>query len=130
MTIANWCILVACLLPTASIGLAKIASIRLPRGEGQYNNRHPREWTASLGGWQQRAGYAQSNGFEALPLFIAGVILAQMGHADQDMVNHLALAFIALRIAYVGAYLANLASLRTLLWTAAMAASIWLLLLS
>lgn len=130
MTIANWCILIGCLLPTATIGLAKVASARLPRGAGQYNNKRPREWAAGLAGWQQRAGHAQSNGFEALPLFIAGVILAQMAHADQDTVNRLALAFIGLRVVYIGAYLANLASFRTLVWIGGVAVSIRLLLLS
>jgi uncharacterized MAPEG superfamily protein len=130
MTIANWCILIACILPTATIGLAKLASARLPRGAGQYNNKRPREWAESLDGWQRRANCAQSNGFEALPLFIAAVILAQMAHADQATVDNLAMGFIALRIVYVAAYLANLASFRTLVWIAAFGVNIALLLKS
>ncbi|MFA9217973.1 MAG: MAPEG family protein [Sphingomonadaceae bacterium] len=130
MTIANWCILIACMLPTASIGIAKVASARLPRGAGQYNNKRPREWADTLQGWQQRANCAQANGFEALPLFIAGVILAQMAHADQATVNQLAMAFIAIRVVYVAAYIANLAAFRTLVWTAGLGVSIALLMLS
>ncbi len=130
MTTANWCILIACLLPTATIGLAKIASTRLPRGGGMYNNARPREWAEKLQGWQQRANNAQANGFEALPLFVAGVILAQMAHADQGTVNQLAMSFIAIRIVYVGAYLANLATFRTLVWLAGLGVSVALLFLS
>ena len=127
MTIANWCVLVACVLPTATIGLAKIASAKLPRGEGRYNNKRPREWTGSLTGWQARANAAQMNGFEALPLFIAAVILAQQAHADQGSVDLLALGFIGLRLAYVATYLANIDTLRTLFWTAGVGVNIALL---
>lgn len=126
MTIANWCILAACLLPTATIGLAKVASAAQPR-ESRYNNRQPREWTAGLSGWMQRANGAQANGFECLPLFIAAVILAQQAHADQGRIDLLAMSFIAIRVVYVAAYLANAASLRTLVWLAGVATSIALL---
>jgi uncharacterized MAPEG superfamily protein len=130
MTIANWCVLVACLLPTASIGLAKLASAKAPRGEGRYNNKRPREWLAGLTGWQSRANAAQMNGFEALPLFIAGVILAQQAQADQGSIDLLALIFIGLRVAYVAMYLANIDALRTLVWVGATGVSAALLLMS
>ncbi|MBJ7311093.1 MAPEG family protein [Rugamonas sp. CCM 8940] len=127
MTIANWCVLAACTLPLASAGLPKLASSRLPRGGGQYDNLQPRAWAAGLSGWQQRAIAAQTNGFEALPLFIAAVILAQQAHAEQGRVDLLALGFIAIRIAYVACYLANLGTLRTLVWSAGVAACVALL---
>lgn len=118
MTIANWCILIACAMPVATVGLAKIGSAKLTPGQGRYSNRHPREWAANLKGWQRRAHAAQQNGFEALPLFIAGVLLAQQAHADQARIDMLAMAFIAVRVAYVACYLANLATLRTIVWGA------------
>jgi len=130
MTIANWCILAACMLPTATIGLAKLASAKLPRGAGRYNNKRPREWTAGLTGWQARANAAQMNGFEILPLFIAGVVLAQQAHADQGRVDLLAMSFIGLRLAYVAAYLANIDAVRTLCWVAGVGIGIALLALS
>jgi len=130
MTIANWCILIACVLPTATVGLAKISSAKLGRGEGRYNNRQPREWAASLQGWQRRANAAQQNNFEALPLFIAGVLLAQQAHADQAHIDMLAMTFIAIRVAYVACYLANLATLRTLVWVAGVAACVALFAIS
>lgn len=117
MTIANWCVLAACVLPVLTVGLAKASSARLSRKDGRYDNNNPREWAKGLTGWQQRASAAQNNGFEALPLFVAGVLLAQQAHADQGRVDMLALIFIALRVLYVAAYLMNLGTVRTLFWT-------------
>lgn len=116
MTIANWCILIACALPVATVGLAKLHSASLASGQGRYSNRQPREWAAGLTGWQLRANAAQSNGFEALPLFIGAVLMAQQVNADQGRIDMLAMAFIAIRLAYVSCYLANLATLRTIAW--------------
>lgn len=130
MTIANYCVLAACLLPTLTAGLAKAGSAKLPVRDGGYDNRNPREWAARLGGWKARAIAAQNNGFEALPLFIASVLMAQQAHADQSRIDLLALSFVALRLAYVLAYLRNLGTLRTLLWTAGVASNIALLLLA
>ncbi|QJQ06281.1 hypothetical protein EJG51_010935 [Undibacterium piscinae] len=68
MTIANWCVLAACMLPVLTIGLAKANSAKLAPNAGRYDNTNPREWAKGLSGWQQRASAAQNNGFEALPL--------------------------------------------------------------
>lgn len=127
MTIAKWCVLAACVLPILTVGLAKAHGVRLSRKNEPYNNQQPREWAAGLTGWQQRANAAQQNGFEALPLFIAGVLLAQMAHADQARIDILALSFIAIRVIYVAMYLLNLGTLRTLVWAAGLAVSIALL---
>ena len=127
MSIAKWCVLAACVLPILTVGLAKASSARLSRKSGGYDNDQPREWEAKLTGWRQRASAAQANGFEALPLFIAGVLMAQMAQADPGRIDMLALAFVGIRLAYVAAYLANLGTLRTLIWTAGLGVSIALL---
>ena len=127
MTIAKWCVLAACVLPVLTVGLAKISVAKLSRKQGGYDNDHPREWETKLSGWQSRALAAQLNGFEALPLFIAGVIFAQMAQADPARINLLAISFVVIRIAYVAAYLMNWASLRTVIWTAGLGVSIALL---
>ena len=127
MSIAKWCVLVACVLPIATVGLAKLSTARLSKKSGGYDNNHPREWEAKLTGWHQRANAAQANGFEALPLFIAGVLFAQMAQTDQGRIDLLALTFVGIRLAYVAAYLANLGTLRTLIWTAGLGVSIALL---
>ena len=76
MSIANWCVLAACLLPVVTVGAAKASvGMKSPR-KGGYDNHNPRQWEAGLTGWQQRANAAQANGFEALPLFIAAVLMA------------------------------------------------------
>jgi uncharacterized MAPEG superfamily protein len=124
MTIANWCVLAACVLPVLTVGLAKMSSAKLPRNAGRYDNNNPREWAKGLSGWQQRAHAAQNNGFEAAPIFIAAVILAQQAHADQGHIDTLALIFVGLRVLYVAAYLMNLGTLRTLLWTGGIAVSV------
>jgi uncharacterized MAPEG superfamily protein len=130
MTLASTCILIACLLPGLTIALAKASLFNAKDRQARYDNNNPREWEARLTGWQQRAHAAQMNGFEALPLFIAAVILAQQAHADQARIDHLALSFIAIRIAYTAAYLLNLGTLRSLIWVAGVAVSIALLTLA
>lgn len=130
MNIANWCVLAACLLPTITVGLAKAQSAKMPRDAGRYDNNNPREWAQGLSGWKQRANAAQQNGFEALPLFIAAVVLAQQAHADQTRIDQLAVLFIALRIVYTIAYLMNQGTLRTLIWSGGLATSIAILLMA
>lgn len=127
MTIAKWCVLAACMLPILTVGVAKAASVRGRGPAGRYNNQQPREWVSRLTGWQQRANAAQINGFEALPLFIAAVLLAQMAQVDQGQIDRLALAFVGLRVVYGAVYLMNLSTLRTLVWTAGLLVCVALL---
>ena len=64
----------------------------------------------------RRANAAQANSFEALPLFIAAVLVAGQHQADPARVDQLALAFIACRVAYIAAYLGDKAMLRSTIW--------------
>ena len=131
MPIANWCILAACLLPVMTIALAKIASfLAMGKGGEGFDNANPRAWASRLTGWQQRAHAAQMNGFEALPLFIAAVILAQQAHANQATIDSLAISFIAIRIAYIAVYLLNYGNLRSIIWFAGVGVSIAILMLA
>ncbi len=124
MSIANTCVLSATVLPFFTVGLAKASTARLRRSQGGYDNHHPREWMAKLSGWQARAVAAQNNGFEALPLFAFAVLAAQMAQLDQGRTDHLAMAFIGIRLVYTAMYLANLAALRSLVWFAGLGATI------
>ncbi len=117
MTIALYCVLAAGLMPFLWTGVAKV---RGPR----YNNINVRLWQSKLEGAAQRAHAAHLNSFEAFPLFAAAVIVAQMNGAAQGRVDMLALAFIGLRLVYGILYLANLASLRSLVWMAALVCTI------
>jgi uncharacterized MAPEG superfamily protein len=124
MTIADACILVACLLPIACAGIAKSRGFGKPRREGGFDNHNPRRWLADLQGWQARAHAAQLNSFEALPLFIAGVLVAERLDASQATVNGLAVAFVLLRVGFIGAYVADRANLRSVLWLLALICSV------
>ena len=117
MTIAETCILLACLLPIACAGLAKSRGFGRSRREGGFDNHNPRQWLAGLQGWQARANAAQQNSLEALPVFIAGVLVAERMGASQSLIDGLAIAFLAARIGYIGAYLADRANLRSGLWS-------------
>jgi len=124
MTIAQLCLLVACLLPIVSAVLAKSRGFGKRRREGGFDNHRPREWLAGLEGWQARANAAQANGWEALPVFIAGLFVAHQHQAAQATVDALALGFVAARLVFIALYLADLASLRSLAWFAGLGASV------
>jgi uncharacterized MAPEG superfamily protein len=124
MTLAHACLLIACLLPIGCAGLAKSRGFGKPRREGGFDNHHPRQWLAGLQGWQARANAAQHNSFEALPIFIAGVLVAERLGAAPGTVDALALAFVAARLAYIGAYVADWPNLRSLVWVAGLGCSV------
>jgi uncharacterized MAPEG superfamily protein len=123
MTIAQLCLLVACVLPVVCAGLAKSKGFGKRRRDGGFDNHAPREWLAKQQGWQARANAAQANSWEALPIFLAGLFIAHQHQAAQATVDALALGFIAARLAYIGLYLADQASLRSLAWFAGIGAS-------
>lgn len=124
MTIAQICLLVACLLPIGCAGLAKSKGFGKRRRDGGFDNHHPREWLASLQGWQARANAAQANSWEALPIFIAGLVVAHQHQAAQGTVDALAVTFIVSRLVFVGLYVADQASLRSLVWFVGLVASV------
>lgn len=115
MTTALWCVLIAGLLPLTATAIAKFTG---DKKLGPKANHNPREWLEALDGYKKRAHWAQQNSFEAFPFFAAGVIVAQMAGAAQSTVDLIAVAFIAIRLAYLVCYLADWASVRTLVWTA------------
>ena len=108
MSVAYWCVLIAGLLPYVATLTAKVGA--------RFDNRKPREWLAQQSGYRSRANAAQLNGFEAFPLFAAAVIVAHLTDAPQARVDTLAMVFIAARLAYLGFYLADQATPRSLAW--------------
>lgn len=111
MTFAFWMILVAALLPYATVGFAK-----RPTDGRAYDNANPRAWERMLEGKAARALAAHNNHFEAFAPFAAAVVVAQFAHAPQGWINTLAALFILLRIAYTVAYIGDHASLRSSIW--------------
>lgn len=126
MPIAFWCVLIAAVLPYAFTGLAKFG----PGGPARYDNRVPRDWLDRLEGWRKRAHWAQLNSFEAFPAFAAGVIVAHLSGAPQASIDRLAVAFVALRVAYGALYVLGRDLLRSAVWSLAFACTIGLFIIA
>jgi uncharacterized MAPEG superfamily protein len=116
LTLAHVCILLACLLPIVCAGIAKAGRFGVPRSQGGYDNHDPRAWLARQTGYRARANAAQANSFEALPLFIAGVLVAHQTQAAQGLVDALAVAFLGFRVAYIALYVADRQVARSAVW--------------
>lgn len=123
-TVAYGCVLVAALLPLACAWLAKSQGIGKPRAQGGFDNHNPRAWLARQTDWRARANAAQANSFEALPFFIGAVIIAHQLGAAQTRLDILAVLFITLRIIYIAMYVADLAMVRSAIWTLALLVNI------
>lgn len=127
LTLAYWALLVAALLPIVCAGIAKWGAFGQSRRDGGYDNHDPRAWLARQSGWRIRANAAQANSFEALPFFIGAVIIAHQIGAQQSRLDLLAWVFVALRLTYIALYVADKASVRSLIWIAALAVNIAIL---
>ncbi len=103
-------IIIMCFLPYVLAGLAKFG------GKGGFNNHVPRVALAKLTGWRQRANFAQANQFEALPLFIAGVVFAVLHNAPVGLLNIILALIIIIRIVYSILYIFDKPALRSLVW--------------
>ena len=121
MILAYWCVLIAAFMPIAFVGYAKFSGAQKMDTDA---NRRPRQWLAATEGRQQRAYWAQLNGFEAFPPFAAGVIIAVIAGGSITAINLFALLFVGLRIAYGWCYITDRASLRSLVWAAATACTV------
>jgi uncharacterized MAPEG superfamily protein len=109
MTIAMWCLLIAGWLPIVCAGISKW-------GARDYDNQQPREWLAKQEGYRRRANAAQQNSWEAFLWFGIAMLMAMVTGADAERLDELGLLFIAARVLYIGFYLANYSTARTLAW--------------
>ena len=119
LTLADWCVLLAALMPIVCAGIAKSGMFGKPRREGGYDNELPRDWLARQTDWRARANAAQANCFEAFPFFAVGVILALLTGVDPHTVDALSILFVTARTAYVFCYVSNKPKWRTMVWSAA-----------
>lgn len=118
MTTAYWCVLIGAFMPLMWTATAKFGgSQKMSLGQ----NRAPREFLETVGGMQKRAHWAQQNAFEAFPAFAAAVIIAQLAGGAQGTIDLLAMAWVAARVGYGICYLADWGSLRSIVWSAAVA---------
>jgi len=113
MTTPFRCLLIVALLPYV---LAGIGGYLRMRQLGELDNNHPRIQANRLEGVAARALAAQANAWESLAVFATVVIVAHLVQADPAASATAALIFLATRIAHPILYLANLATLRTLVF--------------
>ncbi len=126
-TVAYWCVLIAALLPIVCAVIAKWGMFGKSRSEGGFDNDNPRAWLARQTDWRARANAAQANSFEALPFFIGAVIIAHQLGAYQTRLDILAFVYVVLRVIFIMLYVANLASLRSLVWALALVMNVAIL---
>jgi uncharacterized MAPEG superfamily protein len=93
------------------ISIAKYSALK------QYDNARPRDPEFYREPSRARALSAHQNGMEGFAFFVAAVIVAQLRGAAQPVADGLALAYVALRLAYVAAYLSNRPTLRSTIWS-------------
>jgi uncharacterized MAPEG superfamily protein len=117
MSVALWSVLFAGLLPILTVGFAKSMG-------GRYDNNDPRKTATGYEGMAKRAYAAHQNGYEAFPLFAVAVLVAELKGGPRGLVDGLAIAHIALRIGYIGAYMTDKAALRSSFWALALFAAI------
>ncbi len=127
MTVAFWCVLIAIFLPPLCALIAKLSSGRFGLG----HNHDPRAFLETLQGLPRRAHAAQQNGYEAFPAFAAAVLIADLvGNAEQVTQDVLAVLYITSRLLYIICYLADWATLRSLVWFAGLALIVSLFIVS
>jgi uncharacterized MAPEG superfamily protein len=115
MTIAEWCLFGAVLLYLGTVAPAKAV------GHREFNNAAPRDPAFYEHPVRNRALGAHINGIETFPFFATAVLLAEFRQGPQEWIDGLALAFVATRLAFVGAYVGDKPTARTILWNAAFA---------
>lgn len=110
MTLSFWCVFVAVLLSLFPHAIKVAGRLRVG-----FDNRRPRDFER-LPPWAQRAAWAETNAYEALPGFIAAVLISHLLQADPKTTGMLATVFIGARVLHTIFYVLDLASLRTLVW--------------
>ncbi len=124
MTITLWCLFLAGLLHIITKVPVGAAQVKTSKG---YDNSNPREQQSNLEGWGKRALAAHQNQLESFPLFAAGILVVTVTNTSSGMIDNLAIAYIAARVAYLLCYLKDIALVRTLVWGVGFFASLALL---
>jgi uncharacterized MAPEG superfamily protein len=89
---------------------------------GSLDNNHPRVQATKLEGIAARAWAAQQNAWEALAVFGIVAIVAHIAGADPAASATASLVYLATRIVYPILYLANLATMRTIVFVVGLVA--------
>lgn len=126
MTILVWALLIAVILPILAKAPLAVAMFKA----GGYDNNHPRDQENSLTGFGARALAAHQNAFESLIIFAPAILLAMITGNTGELIQQLAMAHIAARVVYNLLYLADQATLRSLVWMIATGCSIAIIVIS
>jgi uncharacterized MAPEG superfamily protein len=118
MTVAEWMLFGAVLLYLLTVAPVKAI------GHRSFDNANPRNPAFYTPGARTRALGAHLNGIETFPFFAVAVLLAEFRDQPQIWIDGLAAGFLAIRFAYVLAYLANWPTTRTLLWNGGFALNV------
>ncbi len=110
MTIAYWSVFAFALMAFPLALLGQIPGITLS------DFREPRPRAEKLTGWKARSNWAHMNTLETFPFFAAAVIISLSAGAAQEIIDTLALAFIASRVLYSFLYIAGFGILRSTVW--------------
>jgi uncharacterized MAPEG superfamily protein len=106
-------LLVLCILP---IACSWVGGFYRQKQLGSVDNKEPRAQWQQLSGAGARAVAAQGNSWEALAVFSAAVLALFIGGVDLGSLSTLVMIFVALRIAYIPAYIGNIDKLRSVLF--------------
>lgn len=113
MTTPMVCLVIGCFLPLIWVAFTGPGRAALSEG---LDNCNPRGQKARLEGMGARAIGAESNAFEALPLFMSAVFIHHVTQGDPGLGSKLAIGWVACRVAHGTFYLANVHPLRSLSW--------------
>ena len=126
MSVVLWCLLIAVAIPYV---LAGIGGYLRTKQFGTLDNNNPRQQAQQATGAAARAVAAQQNAWEALAVFTAAVVSAFVTQADAGTASTLAMAWVAFRVLHAVFYLADLATLRSLVFVGALVCAVWLFVL-
>ena len=127
MTTPLWCLVIVIFFPffmSTTAGYFKIKTF------GRYDFNNPRIQAAQLDGIGARAWAAQQNSWEAIIMFAPCVFIAHLAGANAEQSAMAAIGFVIARLVYMVVYLADLALIRTLVFSAGFACCFWLIYLA
>ena len=127
MTTPLWCLAIVAVLPYV---LAWVGGYLTYVQLGSIDNKNPRQQKARLEGAAARAVAAQTNAWEALPFFTAGVVIAHLAGADPAKASFWAKLFVATRVLHPILYIADLDILRSLVFVGGLVAVVALIVIS
>lgn len=113
MTTPFWCLLIIVIIPYLLAGLGGYFRIKQT---GRLDNNYPRVQLAALEGTGARIWAAQQNAWEAVVVFASSVFVAHLAGAAAETSATLAIVFVICRIIHAIFYIANLATLRSLVF--------------